>query len=85
MNRLTYDGFGINDSDEYATRLCTFAKGVPESRKKELGALLAHAPQLLAACQAAASYFLRSRQSHAPECEVLLNAIARARGKGIRS
>lgn len=49
MNRLTYDGFGINDGDEYATRLCTFAKGVPEPRRKELGPLLATAPDLLAA------------------------------------
>lgn len=85
MRRLNYDGFGINDGDEYATRLCTFAKGVPEPRRKELGPLLATAPELLAACQAAAAYFLRSRQSHAPECEVLLNAIARAKAKGIQS
>jgi hypothetical protein len=77
--QLSFDGFGINDTNDYRTRLATFAQSVPDDRRKELARLWIAAPELLTACQAAASYFFRSRQSHAPEAEILLHAIRSAR------
>ena len=47
--QLSFDGFGINDADDYRTRLATFAAHVPDARRKELGALWIAAPAMLEA------------------------------------
>lgn len=87
MKGLTYDGFGINDGDEYATRLCTFAKGVPESRRKELGSLFAAAQDLADACQAFndAYSFISESCPHPLTHAVRKARRALAKAKGMRS
>lgn len=87
MRPLNYDGFGINDGDEYATRLCTFAKGVPESRRKELGSLFAAAQDLVDACHAFNDAYAFVSE-HCPQ--PLTHAVRKARralakAKGIQS
>lgn len=47
MKKLSYDGFGINGTDEYRTRLATFTG--PEGRM--YGPLFAAAPELLEALE----------------------------------
>lgn len=43
---LSFDGFGVNDNDEYRTRLITFAHAVSEERRRELGPIFALAPEM---------------------------------------
>lgn len=45
--QLSFDGFGINDTDDYRTRLATFAQSVPDDRRKELARLWIAAPELV--------------------------------------
>lgn len=50
FKRLSYDGHGINDTDEYRTRAAAFnMRGMSITRRDELGHLFAAAPDLLAA------------------------------------
>jgi hypothetical protein len=54
---LSYDGFGINDTDEYRTRIATFSRDeavLSPTRREELGHLFAAAPDLLAALESIA-------------------------------
>jgi hypothetical protein len=43
---LSFDGFGINDSDEYGSRIATFTN---DEAGKKYGQLFESAPELLAA------------------------------------
>ena len=45
------------------------------------GNLIAAAPAMYAALQATLAYFLRSRQSHAPEVRAIQTALAQAEGR----
>ena len=44
--KMSFDGFGVNGSDEYKSRLATLT---PEGKRLNVGPLLAAAPDLLAA------------------------------------
>lgn len=57
---LSYDGFGINDRDDFRSRLTTFTAGVSESRRQELGELFAKAPEMAAALRDALELLDRS-------------------------
>lgn len=49
---LSYDGHGVNDTDEYRSRIATFNRDTASlypARREELGHLFAAAPDLLAA------------------------------------
>lgn len=43
--------------------------------------LIAAAPAMYEALQAALAYFMRSKQSHAPETQVIRTALAQAKGR----
>lgn len=89
--QLTFDGFGINDTDEYRTRLVTFAQSVPDDRRKELARLWIAAPELLEALKEMVELREELARQH-PSLFVgkaVLNrakkAITKAEGKGTPS
>lgn len=49
FKHLSYDGHGINDTDEYRSRIATFAAGMYDDERGKWGHLFAAAPDLLAA------------------------------------
>ena len=52
-----------------------------ESRQQAHATLIAAAPAMYEALQATLAYFLRSKQTHAPEVQIIRQAIAQAEGR----
>jgi len=87
---LSYDGHGINGTDEYRTRLCTFTDSAKQDGKAaEFGPLFAAAPAMLEAlrdcvtlpgalAERSHEYALRRLQRIT---ETALEAIAQATGQ----
>ena len=59
--------------------ICWLPSGI--HNKHNNATLIAAAPVMYAALQATLAYFLRSRQSHAPEVRAIQTALAQAEGR----
>jgi len=86
---LSFDGHGINDCDEYGSRIATLTTNYKESK---FGPLFAAAPDMLEALTEMVGWFdsspfraLMTKQGYQAECHRIINtsraAIAKAQGK----
>ena len=73
----------IIDSNEFwIAKVLNFNRVSDDIRESQANAhLIAAAPAMYEALQATLAYFLRSKQTHAPEVQIIRQAIAQAEGR----
>jgi len=88
MSEISYDGFGINGSDKYRTRIATFNQHIKSAERSHYGKLFEAAPEMLAALkELLGDLGARPGVMHLPSIHAARDAVAKAEGRedGLRS